>query len=331
MTNSNTAAKGGFRRGIKKVLRSQEFAVLIPLVLLCLATYFANNNFATRQNLTGIITGITTNAYLAIGMTLVMICGDIDISIGPLMGLGMMVTFVLIIQKGWAFFPAYLVALVIAVVVGIMKGLLVTKLALPPFIATIGFNFICKGLKYFITRGQYLYPMPQYLQDFASLRPLGTTWSFLIAVITFAVFIFIMTKTSFGRKMYAAGDNREVAKLSGINVDFMRTAAFVILGVLCVSAGILQAIFTKSADPKTGDTSEMYAIAASAVGGISFNGGRGSLLGTAIGVVFIAVVNNALVMFGVDANLQTSVVGILLIIAVLFDAIRSKGKITAEA
>jgi ribose transport system permease protein len=280
---------------LKSLFGRQEFGVFIPLTIMIIVTYVFNNNFLSPLNIRGIVIGATTNAYLALGMSLVMICGDIDISVGTLAGLGMMTCFTLYLRAGLPFFLSFLAAIGVGVLCGLVKGLLCTKAMLFPFIVTIGANFICRGLKYYITGGYQLYPFPPALMRFSNSKVLGVSWSFIIIIILFIIFGFIMSHTSFGRKMYASGDNRNVAKLSGINVDWMRTAAFIIASVLSVIGGIMLAIMNKVADPMVGDGMEMNAIAAVAVGGIAFDGGRGSLAGTAIGIVLISVINNALV------------------------------------
>ena len=313
-------------RFLNRLIEQPEIGVLIPLVLLFIVTAFGNENFLTSTNLTAVLRLLVCYAFCAMGISFVLLCGDIDISVGMTAGLGAMILAALTISRGWNIWLSVSVSLVFAVVAGLVKGFFVAKVGMFPYIVTIGFMFVFKGLKYVTTNGYPVFPFPPEVVAFARQRPLGLNWPFFLVLALFIIFEIVLRKTTFGRKVYAVGDNKEVARLAGINVMKIRIIAYVICSIMCVIAGITTTLAIGVGDPSLGEGWEMYAIASSAIGGIAMKGGKGSLIGTAIGVLFIALLNNSMVMFALNSNLQTALTGALLILAVLMDMFKSSRK-----
>lgn len=325
-TTKTTVKKQSFFR---KLIAQPEVGVLIPLILLCVITALGNSNFLTSANLTSILRLLISYAFCGMGVSFCILCGDTDISVGTQAGMCAMISATLMINFGWPIWAAILMAVLAAIICGIIKGILVAKLNMYAYIATIGMMFVCKGIKYLLTNGYPAFPYPEPINNFAKASPLGLSWPVLIVIACYVVLEIMLRRTPFGRKMYAVGDNREVARLAGINVFGVRTIAYIMCSVCAAMAGILNSFQIGLGDPVMGEGWEMYAIASAAVGGIAMKGGKGSLIGTAIGVLFISVLNNAMVMFQVNSNAQTALTGVLLIVAVLLDLFKSSRKVKA--
>ena len=228
-----------------------------------------------------------------------------------------------------------LLTMVICSVVGIVNALLVVKVKIPPFVATIATLNVGRGLVLIITNGITVYPLPDFFMNKLGqfqlyLSPKGgisvQTFIFIILVIVFEI---LLRRSTYGRNLYATGSNREVAKLSGINTDKIRFTNFIITAMLAALAGMLVAAFTKQGYPPIGQGWEMEIIAATVVGGISLNGGSGSMVGMLCGVILINVLVTGLQMVGLNTFLQTSAKGVLILAAVYIDRMKLNKKIKA--
>lgn len=327
MKTAETSKKG---KVLKRLIAQPEVGVFIPFAILFIVTALGNKNFLTMNNLTSVLRLLTCYAFCALGETLVILGGDIDISVGQTAGMGAMIASVLCCWSGWNIWIAIIISIIICAGFGLIKGFLVAKLNMFPYIATLSFIFISKGIKFIITNGYSVYPFPPEALAIAKLRPLGLKVSFYFMLVCFIVFEFLLRRTMFGRKIYATGDNREVAKLAGINILKVRITNYVICSILCAIAGIWSTLELSVGDPSLGEGWEMYAIAGSAIGGIALKGGKGSLIGTFIGVMFISLLNNTMVMFNVNSNYQIAITGVLLCGAVLIDMFRNSRKLKAN-
>lgn len=314
---------------IKRIAHSPEVGIFIPLLSICVITTVINPSFATATNLLTVLKMLAFIAIVALGESLVIIVAEIDISVGKLAGLGTMIFAYMLIVAKQGVLVAALSALLVGTAAGFINGFMVTYLGLSNFIATIGMFYVAGGARYLLTKGYPLYPLPYNLGDIGKATPLGLSWSVIIAVILFVIVGLMLKKTIFGRRLYATGDNKEVAALAGINVKWMKISAYMICGFLASLAGILLAIETNSGLPASGEGWEFKAIASCAVGGISLAGGMGSALGVAIGVIIINVLDNSLIMLGVDSNLQKVATGVVLAGAVIFDMVKRRRKVKA--
>ena len=308
------------------MLATQEAGVLIPMILLVAVTGILKPDFFAGNNLSAILRGLPFYAIIAVGETLVILLGEIDISVGQIAGLTS-VTSTYMMTHGINPVLSIVLALAICAVLGLINGVSVTYLKLSAFITTIGMYYIARGFKFIITKGYPVYPIPQSVGAFGVAEPLGLSWAFLIAIVLLLAFDFILRKTIYGRKLYAVGDNKEVAALAGINVRWTKISVFIISAVLAGFSGFLLSAQIKTGQPSMGDGWELQAIAAAAVGGISLAGGAGTMLGTALGVIFIAVLNNSLVLLSVDTNVQTVLIGVVMLAAVTMDTIKRSRKI----
>lgn len=310
-----------------KIVQSAEFGVLIPLLVITVITALLNRNFLTLTNFTTILKILPFMAIATLGISFVLMTGNVDISIGRTAGLcGMVFPYCMIVLEMNPII-SFIIAMLVGGLIGLFNGFLIVRLGLPDFVATIGTLYAAGGARFLLTKGYPLSPLPYNLGKFGDATPLGLSWSLFIALALYVAVQFILRKTLFGRRLLATGDNREVAALAGINVARMRMAAYSICGFLSALGGILLTIDLDNGMPQNGDGWEFKAIASCAVGGVSLMGGKGSALGVAIGVLIIFIVDNSLVMIGVPSSLQKSVTGVILGGAVMFDIIKQKQKI----
>jgi len=287
-------------------------------------------NFLKTDNLRNIANQIAIIAILAVGMTLVIITGGIDLSVGSMIALAAVVTALLIRDFAGAT-EASVGAMVVCggaaiaacAVLGLVNGFLVTKFDVPPFIATLGMLLIASGTAYLLAQGQSIYELPvsaQWLGRGADL--LGVPNAVVLMLILYAVAHIMMTRMTLGRYIYAVGGNREAARLSGVPVKRVLLMVYAICGAFAGLGGVVMVSQFQSGAPMFGERSEMAVIAAVVVGGTSIAGGEGKVLGTLIGAFIIAVIQNGMNLLGIHTYTQMVVLGAVIIGAVVLDRIR---------
>jgi ribose transport system permease protein len=302
---------------------------LIGLVLLCVVLALATDTFMTVRNILNVLDQVTVLGVMAIGMTLVILIGGIDLSVGSILALAAMV-------MGFVAHPDYLdlgvpagvvAALAIAGLCGLVSGLLVTVTKLPPFIATLAMMSVARGLGNIITDGSQIVGFPGWFTDLSIVRHFGflsvTVGLMIVLTVIFAIFLNYRTT---GRNLYAIGGSPEVARLSGIPVNALTCAVYATCGVLAGLAGIVLAARLDSVQPSSGLGYELDTIAAVVIGGASLSGGVGSIGGTAVGVLIIGVLRNGLNLLGVSPFIQQVVIGVVIALAVAADTWRRRAQ-----
>lgn len=287
-------------------------------------------NFLKAGNLLNIANQIAVIAILAIGMTLVIITGGIDLSVGSLIALSAVVTTLLVrdvfggTQAGVAgMLVAGLCGILLSGGCGLVSGALVTRLRMPPFIVTLAMMLVGSGLAYRLAENQSVYQVPDsfvWLGRGADL--LGLPNAVLLMLLLYAAAHVVMTQTAFGRNLYAVGGNAEAAHLSGVPVSRVILRAYVLCGLLAGLGGVVTASLLKSGSPTYGQMYELYVIAAVVVGGTSLSGGKGTMPGTLIGAFIIAVIQNGMNLTNVESNTQKIVLGLVILGAVLVDRMK---------
>ncbi|MDI9489829.1 MAG: ABC transporter permease [Bacillota bacterium] len=305
---------------------------VVALIIMCIFLSIASPNFLTINNLLSVAGQASYAGLLAIGMMVCILTGGIDLSVGFTMTLSSVVMATFAVK--WAVNPlvALFVGIITGALCGLFNGLLLTVGKLPhPFISTMGTQNIYKGLALVITGATPIAGIPA-IVSWAGNAKIGKNpdsflgkvpISFILMILVYIVFSVFLKHTATGRHIYAVGGNMETALLSGINVNYIRTLVYVISGVTAALAGIVLTGRTNSAYPLSGLLLENDAIAAVVIGGTSFFGGKGTVLGTFSGVLLIAILRNGLNLLNVNADLQTIVIGFVIILAVLIDVIRS--------
>lgn len=278
-----------------------------------------NTDILKRANL---LRKLSLISFISIGMAFVIIGAGIDLSADSIIGLGGIVTGVLM-QMEVNPFIAVLCSLLVGALFGALNGFFVTKLDIPPFIVTMGTLYIAKGFVNVISKGRPIYPLNEnFIIICDKLAPFGMPLSVWVMLVLTSLAAFILNKTAYGRSITAAGGNEKAAVMCGINVARMRMISYVVMGVLSAFTGVLLAARLNSAHPASGDGWGMKAIAAAIIGGVSVTGGKGTIMGTMIGAAIMAVLEIAMVMMKVSVYWQNIVVGVIIIAAVVLDRLK---------
>lgn len=295
--------------------------VVTLLVLICIFMPLRTSAFMTTDNWYNLVQQMVYVALLAIGMTVVLITGGIDLSVGSVLGLsaGVMAW---LINQGMVFIWALLAAVATGAAIGLVNGLVITKLGIPDFVATLAMLGIGSGLLFLWTGGVPFigYMLPNYYRLGGSNPIVGKLTFPIAAMIVIAIVAAVILRaTAFGRHAYGVGSNREAARLSGVPVDRVRITAYIISGTLAAFAGVLLAGRTTNVAPTTGSGYEIQAIAAAVIGGAALAGGRGRVLGALLGALTITVAGNVINLADIAATWQPVVVGGILLLAVGLD------------
>ncbi len=290
-------------------------------------------SFLMPGNLLNVTNQIVIIAILAIGMTMVILTGGIDLSVGSLIALAAVVATMLIRDRAGAeaATPAGMVACCLAGIavcglIGLFTGLMVTVFKIPPFVVTLAMMLVARGMALICAEGQSIYQVPENFIWLGRGRDLaGIPNAVLLMLVFYAVAHVVMTRMSLGRYIYAVGGNVQAARLSGVHVNRILVLVYTICGTLAGLGGIILASQLRSGSPIYGNMYEMYTIAAVVVGGTSLSGGEGKILGTLIGAFIIAVIQNGMNLTGVSPYKQMVVLGSVLLGAVLIDTLRRQG------
>jgi ribose transport system permease protein len=310
--------------------RIKELNILLALIVLCTFLSFASPYFLSTNNLLGVARAFTLTAIAAIGQTMVIITGGIDLSVGSVIGLSGLSTGMLL-ASGVPLVPAVLAGLAVGTLFGACNGLLITRIGFPPFIATLGTLSIGRGLIYVLTKG---YPVTVPREE-ELLRVIGQGYvgivpvPVIIMVIITIVATLFLSKTTLGRYIYAVGGNEEAARLAGINVNGVKMFVYTMSGFLASISGIILMSRLVSAQPNAGLGQELPVIAASIIGGTSLLGGEGTVVGAVLGAAIIGVVDNGIVLLGIDPYAQQVVTGTVVLLAVAVDIWQKRRELRA--
>ncbi|MBN1763748.1 MAG: ABC transporter permease [Sedimentisphaerales bacterium] len=316
----------------KKLL--SRFQLLIVLLAMVLVLAVQNENFLTVKNIENILQQISINVCLAIGMTLVILTGGIDLSVGSVLGFsgivmagfmknGIEIPSANVLLK-FTFHGAVIAGLLTGLVLGLFNGLMITKFKIPPFIATLGMLSMARGWTKLWTRGEPITNLGKGFETVGSGSFIGIPIIIWIPIFLIVVFMIVSRKTRFGRHLYAVGGNEQAAALSGLRVNRIKMGAYTLCGLLSAVAALILTARLNSATVVAGETYELEAIAAVVIGGTSLSGGRGSILGTVFGCLIIGVLANGLVLMGVREELQLVVKGGVILLAVALDKLHSR-------
>lgn len=323
------------RRGMS-LAGFRELNVLLAFLLLCGYFYYQHPDvFAKPANLAIIMRFVATFGMLAIGEVFIIITTGIDLSVGSLTALtGIICAWVMLKGIGMLgmgpipLVPALIITLIIGMLVGVWHGLFVTKLGIPAFIITLGTWLIARGLAAYITKGYpVVFPYRGGHETFLSLGQgsfRSIPYSFIILIGIAIVATIILNYSKLGYRVYAVGGNLEAARLSGINVDRVRIFCYATSGFLAAVTGILMASRLGQGTPTVGASYELWAIAASVIGGTSLFGGEGTILGALLGAGIVGVMQNGMVLGNTSSYLQEVILGMVLVIAVVYDTLRRR-------
>lgn len=295
----------------------RELRAVWMLLFVAVVLFIATPVFLTSNNLLNVLLAASVTALLAAGQTYVIILAEIDLSVGAVLGLSSVATALTLQSHG--LLVGLAAGLAVGALAGLVNGLLVTRLNMPSFIATLATMSVLSGLTLRITQGN---PVAVDNSGFLALgqgRPLGVPAPVWIMVVCYLVFGFVLARSWLGRQVYASGDNAEAARLSGIPVVKVKVLVFVVSGLLASVGGFILTARLSTAQPTAGTGLELAAIAAVIIGGTSLAGGRGALVGTVIGALLLGVIDNGLNLLNVSPFLQNVVKGLVILFAVFLD------------
>ena len=297
---------------------------MIGVLIVCAFFSVKTDSFFTSSNLINILRSAAFLGITTWGMTLVIITGEIDVSIGPAVAFSAVMIGWLTTRSGLPLPVSLALVFIITTFISYGGGLIRAYFNIPSFVTTLALWSIYDGLKQVLSNNM---PIPVDLGEIRVLatgKLFGIPYPIIIALVMFFIFRYISKNTVFGRSIYAVGGNAKAAYASGINVNWIRSSVFGILGFLAAFTGFLQVLRLGTSTGAVGDGLEFSAIAAVVIGGTSLSGGRGTMLGSLIGVIFTTVISNGLVLMGVNSQAQNIFRGILILVAVLMNVIFKK-------
>ena len=300
-----------------------KYKSILALIILCIIVSVISPTFLAVSNLRNLFTQISVNAVISLGMTFVILTGGIDLSVGSIVAIAGAVSAVTIKNTG-SISLGILAALLTGIAVGFINGIIVSKGRIQAFIATLATQTVFRGVTYVFTGGNPISGLGDGFIKLTNSRILGVPVPVIITIIVFAICAYVLTQTRYGRYVYAVGGNEDSSRLSGINVNRVKSWVYIISGATAAIAGIIVTSRIGSAAPTAGSGYELDAIAAIVIGGTNLVGGEGTIIGTIIGVLIIGVLNNGLNLMDVSAFYQTIVKGLVILLAVLIDKKKAK-------
>jgi ribose/xylose/arabinose/galactoside ABC-type transport system permease subunit len=288
------------------------FLLLIVLFTWLSPVFFSEGNFANIGRQTALV------SIMAVGMTTVIVTAEIDLSVGSTLALaGMSAALAMQIVNSWV--VGAVAGLATGALVGLINGILTTRLLIPSFIVTLGTLGICRGVALVVTNtAPVLISNRPFADIFGQGYLFGVPAPICLTILTLLFGVYLLHFSTFGRKLYASGGNPTAARYSGINVARVKTVAFVLTGTLAALAALVLSALGEASRPDSGSGLELDVIAAVILGGTSLFGGRGTIIGTLVGSLIIGILNNGLVLVGVDASWQLALKGAIIIFAVAF-------------
>ena len=302
-----------------KIVQRREFAIVV--VLIVLVTFFSilNPAFLKPDNIFVILRGGSYIGVMAVGVAWILISGSFDLSTGAVAGMATVISSTLMTEVGVPIILAIACGCLSGLVIGLVNYYMVFKVHLPAFLATIGTMFIAKGTGLFISKGWEIYPLPESLGVFGGAQPLKVSWHFWIFISLIIISQLLLSFTLWGLEVKATGSDREIARLTEVNIEKASMSTFLICGSLAAFAGILLMSRLGAGKPTIGVGWELQVITAVAIGGVSLFGYEGSFIGVFLGILAIQVIQNGLIIIGLSPYLNTIVVGIILLFTAFVD------------
>jgi ribose transport system permease protein len=323
-TSPGKSAAGQSINAIQRLLRAREAGIFLVVIVIMVILSIATPNFATASNLAIVARIIALNSIIAMGMTLVILLGGIDLSVGSVVALASVIVGFVLVKLQMPIWISILAGLLTGVIVGFLNGTLIVRTGVAPFIITLGMMGLARGLALVITRGSTISGLPEsYLalgQGYWGLVP----YPVIIALILAVIIHIMLSRTTFGRRIYFIGSNEDAAILSGINVNKIKIIVFSICSTLAATEAVIETARMSTAQPASGVGYELTAIGAVIIGGASMSGGEGTILGTILGATLLGLITNGLILLGVSAYWQQVFSGAIIILAVALDTWRRR-------
>jgi ribose transport system permease protein len=321
----NSEASGPNRpRSIRFAGLTDVLGMLAVLAILVILFGLLSKHFLTLRTLQSVLNQVPDLMVIATGMTLVLITGGIDLSVGSVLALAGVVLGIAMADWGWSLLPAIALCLAVGAACGLANGLVSAMLSIPSFIVTLGMLEVARGIAYLVTNSQTKYVGPRIEGIAQPIRELGVSWAFLMALCVVLVGHVLLTRTVWGRHMRAVGANEQAARFSGIRTRRIKLATFVLAGFMAALGSVFQVARLSSADPNGGIGMELAAIAGVVIGGASLMGGQGSVFRSFLGVLIIAVLQTGLAQVGATEPTKRLITGGVIVLAVIADVHRRR-------
>jgi len=319
-----TTAEGGtIGAALRRWLVRPEAPALVFLAVLVVAFSLSSNEFLSGSNLESIIVSVAVLGTIALAVNQVILCGEIDISTGSMMGLCAVAAGAVATNTGGLILPL-LAGVVVGALAGAVNGILVTLGRIPSIIVTLGMLYALRGVILLVTGGTWITGIPNETRILGTGSMLGIHYPVFVLLILFVVMELISRHSTWGRNVFAVGGNRRASRLAGLPIDRVRFLAFVLVGVFVGIAAVIYLGRAGSVQTNTGTGLELQVVAAVVIGGTSISGGRGSALAALTGAVLIGVILNGLILLGVPGIWQDAVLGALILLAVATDVLRRR-------
>ena len=307
----------------KKFSMSKVFVYLVLVVIILFFT-FITDTFLTSRNILNICRQVSMTGICSVGMTMVLLTGGIDISVGSIIALVGVVSAKLVAEAGMPIFPAMLIGVAVGAFCGLINGIMVARFEVPALITTLAMQTMARGAAYILTSGIPVYGLPEEIRTLGQGYLLGIPIPVIIMVLIFVFGWWLLEQTRFGRYTYAIGGNQEVARLSGINIMKIKIIIFTLSGFFAGLSGVIMLSRINSGQPNTSEGFEMDVITGAVLGGISVAGGEGKLINVIAGVLIMGMLSNGMTLMNLDEYWEWVVKGIVLLAAVTFDNLQRK-------
>lgn len=313
----------------RDTLNGSTMSALIAFILICVVMSFVSPYYMTLGNFKSIGLYAAIIGVMGAGATVVMLLGGLDLSQHAVAAFSTVIIAICVQQYQLPFGVALLITLVAGILCGALNGLLIAVFNIPPMIATMGTQYIIRGICYILTESKTLLFSNATLSVIGRSTTLGVPNSIIIMVLVYLIIGYLLQKTPYGRAVYAVGSNEKASYLSGISPVAIKMTAYIICALSSVLGGIITVAQVGAAVPSSGVGSEMEVIASVYLGGVAATGGRGNVVGTFLGIMVICCINNGLTLAGVQSYWQTLVRGVVILLAIYMDTIRSKSSARA--
>lgn len=304
---------------IYKIIKVRELSIIILMVAYFLFVGSINSQFTNLDSIVLVINGSIILLVMAIGQSFVLLTGNIDVSVGSIMGLTAAVCGTLL-ESGANLGGVIFTVICVGTIIGFVNGLGVSYLKIPAIIMTLGMLGVVRGLMLLYTKGMWIESIPNYYKKIARIEILSIPFPIWIGAFLVLIAYLFLTKTKFGRYFYAVGDNTEGAQLVGLPVNIVKVLAFTLSGISAAIAGLIFVMNIGFVSNQTGSGMELQVIAAAVLGGVGLTGGIGSVIGAGLGAIFFTVINSSLVFMKIPAYWNSAISGFLLILIVVGDS-----------
>jgi ribose transport system permease protein len=308
----------------RRLLEQRELSIFIVVLIVAAGLRIASPNFLSQANLTALVLGLSFNAIAAVGMTVLLISGGFDLSIGASLALAGAVAGMVMTKFGMPAPIGILAGLGAGALVGLANGLIIAKVGVNPLIATLGMQQVARGIVFLLTSGLGIPNLPDEFNVIAQGKFLTLQYPVWIMLVVVIVGEILLRRWRFFRQSYFIGGNERSARLSGINVDRVKILNYILMGGLAALSGVLLTARMGTASVSAGLGVDLQVISACVIGGASLAGGEGSVLGSLLGVILMALILNGLNLLGINPYWQTIVIGGVLILTVAVDALNRR-------